>query len=108
MPDPEEENQLMPASEQFYLYRVEMYLIHKYRPEMVDELKISFARARARREGVLKHDENIIRTREELLQRIQNDIISTVPWKPKNSSHKRSSVVRPGIGGEYQRQFEEL
>lgn len=38
---PSEENALMPDSERFYLYRVEMYLIHKYAPQLVDEMRVT-------------------------------------------------------------------
>lgn len=91
-----------------FMYRIELYLIHKYQPELVHEMKISFARARLRRESVLKHSENIIMTKEDLMIQIQNDLSSHVRWKPKNSTHKRTSIERPGISAPYQRQFEEL
>lgn len=98
---------LMPDRERYYLYRVEMYLIHKYQPELVDELKISFSRARLRREGVLKqHD--IILSKDALFNQIGQDLHDNAPWKPKNSSHRRTNPTRPGISDQYQRQFEEF
>jgi hypothetical protein len=108
--DPEliEEPALMPDWERFYLYRVEMYLIHKYAPDLVDELKVSFARARARREGVLKTSAVIIGSKEELMMQIQADLQTHAPWKPKKTQHKRSSMPRPGISGPYQQEFENL
>lgn len=102
------EPELQPAWQQFYLYRVEMYLVHKYAPQMIDELNVTFARARRRREGVVKHSEIVIRSKEELMARIQTDLQTYAPWKPKNSSHKKGSLERPNIGQQYQREFTEL
>jgi hypothetical protein len=103
-----EDERLMPDWERFYLYRVEQYIIHKYAPQLVDEMKVSFARARRRREGVLKSSEVIISSKEELLMQIQSDLQTMVPWKPKKSQHKRESLARPGISAPYQQEFQNL
>lgn len=101
------EPQLQPDWERFYLQRVEMYLVHKYQPELVDELKLTFIRARLRREGFVGRNE-IIMTKEELAVRIQNDLQTHVQWKPKKEFHKRESLERPNIGADYQREFNNL
>lgn len=103
-----EDDQLMPDNERYYLYRVESYLVHKYAPELVHEFKITLGRARLRREGAVLNDGNIIHSKEELLNRIQSDLAFNVPWKPKNTSHQRTSPERIDISSGYQKQFEEL
>jgi len=102
------DDELMPDWERHYLYQVEAYLVHKYQPEFVDEFKISFARIHARKEQYLAHDEHIFQSTDELLQRIGSDLQFHVPFKPKNSTHKRTSPERPNIGAGYQQQFEGL
>lgn len=94
--------------DEFYLYRVEELIYFKYAPELIDEFHISFSRARARREQVLKSDSNIIMTKEQFIAQMQSDLQTYVPWKPKNSTHKRTSAPRPGIGQFYQQEFREL
>jgi hypothetical protein len=103
----EEEPQLQPAWERFYLQRVEMYLIHKYQPELVDTLKLTFIRARLRREGFVGRSE-VIMTKDDFADRLRDDLQTYVPWKPKKGSHKRDALERPGIGADYQRDFNNL
>ena len=101
-----ERTQLMPDWERFYLYGVEMYLIHKYQPELVDEMKFTFARARQRRESYIKKDENIFSSKEALLNQIVQDLDSA-PLKRKREDH-HSRIERPGISEGYQQEFREL
>lgn len=105
---PSEENILMPDSERFYLYRVEMYLIHKYAPQLVDEMRVTFRNARIRRQGYIKRNDQVIATKEELFNQIQMDLTTHAPWKPKSSTHKKGSLERPNIGEDYQDRFREL
>jgi hypothetical protein len=102
------DDELMPDWERFYLYRVEEYLVHKYQPDLVEEFRISFTRARARREQYLKQDDTVFSSTEQLLDQIAADLKTHAPWKPKNSTHRPTSPARPGIGSVYQKQFEEL
>jgi hypothetical protein len=103
-----EDTELMPDWERHYLYNVELYLVHKYNPEFVEEFRASFARVRAEREEYLAHDEHIYGSVEELLQRIGNDLQMHAPWKPKASTHRATSPQRPGISEGYQQEFERL
>ena len=102
-----EDDELMPDWERNYLYRVEAYLVHKYMPELVEEFRVSFARARIRREEVLVQTDHIFKSAEELFNRIGSDLQTHVTWKPK-ATHRATSPQRPGISEGYQRQFEEL
>jgi hypothetical protein len=101
-----EETRLQPAWEQFYLARVEMYLVHKYAPELIDEIKLTFRKAQLRRESFIKKDEQIFSSAEDLINQIVRDIDSA-PLRRKHENH-HAQIMRPGIGERYQSQFEEL
>lgn len=98
------------TTDYYYLTRVEYYLIYKYAPELVDEMRVTFGNARLKNSNLAEFRERdeIFHDPESLMRQIQNDMQSLVNWRPKKARDRRAPLKRPGIGAEYQEQFKEL
>jgi hypothetical protein len=94
------------AVEDFYLYRVESYLIHKYAPDLVEQFKVSFAKARFRRESFVSQQMEVFSSAADLRDRIERDL-GNAPLRRTSENHHRITE-RPGIGKDYQDRFNEL
>jgi len=93
--------------ENYFMYRVEEYLVHKYTPDLVDTLHITFRKARIKRTEAIKREDVVIHDKGALEAQIIRDLQELAPWKPPKSTHK-ATRARPGISAGYQQQFTDL
>ena len=101
------EGNAMPESP--YLWQVELYLISKYAPEFAEATIFKVRQIALERARIAKEHHTVHKSIQSLEKEILKDL-SSIPFVPKSSSHKpaRGSSVRPGIGRDYQREFENL
>ena len=108
---PESQQWDLRTADYYYLARVEEYLVHKYAPDLIEEMHLTFRDARLKSSGVLVYREEqvVFSDANQLLSQIQSDMQRLAPWKPPNPNKSRKKpTARPGISDRYQRQFEAL
>jgi len=97
------------APETPYLWQVELYLISKYAPEFSEATIFKVRQIALERAKIAKEHHTVHMSIQSLEQAIVSDL-SMVPFVPKSGNHKssRSGSTRPGIGKDYQAEFDKL
>lgn len=97
------------VTEDNYLWFVELYLMSKYQPDMVEATIFKIRQAAFERAKIVKEDHLIHQSLEGLENAIIMDLAANVQWTPQRSHHVRGSKTpTPGIGSAYQRELENL
>ena len=97
------------APEVPYLWQVELYLITKYAPEFTEATIFKVRQVALERAKIAKEHHTVHKSIESLERAIISDL-SMIPFVPKSGSHKstRGGSTRPGIGRDYQAEFDKL
>jgi hypothetical protein len=97
------------APETPYLWQVELYLITKYAPEFAEATIFKVRQIALERAKIAKEHHTVHRSIQSLEREILSDL-SMIPYVPKSGGHKssRTGSPRPGIGKDYQAEFDKL
>jgi hypothetical protein len=106
-PEPMEIGEIL-VQEAPYLWHVELYLMSKFMPEMVEATIFKVRQAALTRAGLTKEDHIVHQSMESLQLAIESDLNQNARMIMDRSHHAGRRSETPGIGSAYQRELNEL